>query len=603
MPESSGSDPEGPLDRRRLIAIVYADMVGYSRLIGLDDAGTIQRLKALRNNLIDPAIEEHGGKLVQTGGDSLLIVFDSIDGAVRCAVKVQQQVPNHDAGQPDDLAIRFRVGINLGDAIADGTDLHGDAVNIAARLQAVCPPGGICVSRSVRDHAHGRLGLEFEELGALNLKNIAHPVEAFMLRRATAAHALQSVERSLVDGAGMLPLPDKPSIAILPFANLSADLEQEYFSDGVADDIITELSRSRSLFVIARNSSFAYKGSAIDVKRVGRELGVRYILEGSVRRGGGLVRVNAQLIDAETGRHIWADRYDCSLADVFAVQDEITDAVTAAILPAVTDAEQQRALRKPPENLGAWEAYQRGLWHLGRCSATDAITAQQFFERSIALDPGFAPAHTAMSRAITFRSGVSGDLAFDEAIRLVGEHVRDAVAIDPSDPDAQAAVARWRHARGQSQQALEGLSSTLAGNPNSTWANGIKGVILVTLGHRSEGRGALLTALRLNPRDPSVGLFPTWIAISYYYDCDYGRVVTLANMVIERYPDYAVVYPWLAAAFGQLGRYDKAREALQHATEASPKSFDLNVRHRPPWQRSGDHEHMLDGLRKAGWHG
>ena len=243
--------------------MVYADMVGYSRLIGLDDAGTLERLRTLRRNLIDPAIEEHGGRIVQTGGDSLLIVFDSIDGAVRCAVKVQQQVPVLDGDHPSDRAVRFRVGINIGDAIADGTDLHGDAVNVAARLQAECPPGGVCVSRSVRDHVRGRLDLTFEELGALNLKNIAYPVEAFVVRSAP-----QSVEPSLVHGVSeVLPLPDKPSIAVLAFTNMSGDPEQEYFSDGIADDIITELSRSRSLFVIARTSSFTYKGHAVDMKQ------------------------------------------------------------------------------------------------------------------------------------------------------------------------------------------------------------------------------------------------------------------------------------------------------------------------------------------------
>ena len=247
MSGSNASDLAGkPPDRRKLIAVVYADMVGYSRLIGLDDAGTLERLRALRRTVIDPAIEEHGGRIVQTGGDSLLIVFDSIDGAVRCAVKVQQQVPTHDGDQPPDRAIRFRVGINIGDAIADGTDLHGDAVNVAARLQAECPPGGVCVSRAVRDHVQGRLDLAFEELGPLNLKNIARPVEAFVVKVDTS----KPLERPLVQGTSeALPLPDKPSIAVLAFTNMSGDLEQEYFSDGIADDIITELSRSRSLFV------------------------------------------------------------------------------------------------------------------------------------------------------------------------------------------------------------------------------------------------------------------------------------------------------------------------------------------------------------------
>jgi adenylate cyclase len=383
MSGTKTSDPtERPADRRKLIAVVYADMVGYSRLIGLDDAGTLQRLRALRREVIDPAIDEHGGRIVQTGGDSLLIVFDSIDGAVRCAVKVQRGVPIHDGDQPSDLAIRFRVGINLGDAIADGTDLHGDVVNVAARLQAECPPGGICVSRSVRDHVRGRLDLAFEELGPLALKNISRPVEAFVVRSAAPTAAV------VHGGVEALPLPDKPSIAVLAFTNMSGDLDQEYFSDGIADDIIRELSRSRSLFVIARNSSFTYRGRAVDVKQVARELGVRYVVEGSVRRSGSRVRVTVQLIDAEAGNHIWAERYDRDVREVFAVQDEISAAVANAILPTISEFEQRRSLRKPPENLGAWEAWQRALWHWSKGS--DLATRRYFLQRAVELDPHFA---------------------------------------------------------------------------------------------------------------------------------------------------------------------------------------------------------------------
>ena len=283
-------------------------------------------------------------------------------------------------GQPTDRAIRFRMGINIGDAIADGTDLHGDAVNIAVRLQAECPPGAVCVTRAVRDHMQGRINLAFEELGALSLKNIVQPVEAF--RGATRCR--RWLDRRRADARRSnpesLPLPDRPSIAVLAFTNMSGDPEQEYFSDGIADDIITELSRMRGLFVIARNTSFTYKGHAIDVKQVGRELGVRYVLEGGVRRGGQRVRVTAQLIDVETGNHVWAERYDRDLTDVFAVQDEITTAVIRAIGPAVADAEQRRALRKPPESLGAWEAFQRGLWHLSHKRLEDAPHARSVLQ-------------------------------------------------------------------------------------------------------------------------------------------------------------------------------------------------------------------------------
>ena len=275
---------------------------------------------------------------------------------------------SHDEGHSTDRIIRFRIGIDIGDAIADRTDLHGDGVIIAARLQAECPPGSVCISRAVRDHVHDRLDLAFEPLGSLDLKNVARPVEAFVLRPAGGRAARAEPARALLPGntPETLPLPDRPSIAVIAFTNMSGDPEQEYFSDGIADDIITDLSRIRWLFVIARNSSFAYKGNATDIKQIGRELGIRYVLKGSVRRGGERVRVNAQLIDAESGNHVWAERYDRNLANVFAVQDEITLAVTRAIEPAVSDAEQRRALRKPPSNLGAWETYQRGMWHLTR---------------------------------------------------------------------------------------------------------------------------------------------------------------------------------------------------------------------------------------------
>ena len=320
---------------------MHADMVGYSRLIGLDDVGTLNRLRAFRRDLIDQAIEEHGGKVVQTGGDSLLVVFDSIDGAVRCAEAVQQKVYTR-RREPADQAIRFRVGINIGDAIPDGTDLHGDAVNVAARLQAACSPGGICVSRSVRDHVHGRLGLDFTELGPLKLKNIARPVEAFLLRAGPdGAHSV------LASNAGdstpiSLLLPDKPSIAVMPFKNLSGDPEQEYFADGVVEEIITALSRIRWLFVIARNSSFTYKGQSIDVRRVGRELGVRYVLEGSVRKSRDQLRISAQLVEAATGNHVYADRYEGAIENLFSLQDRIAEEIAGVMEPTLQRAEIER---------------------------------------------------------------------------------------------------------------------------------------------------------------------------------------------------------------------------------------------------------------------
>ena len=362
MSVSKASDLIGrPPVGRKLMAVVYADMVGYSRLIGLDDEGTLERLRALRSTLIDPAIDQHGGRIVQTGGDSLLIVFDSIDGAMRCAVKVQQQMAAHDGDHPADRTIRFRVGINIGDAIPDGTDLHGEMVNVAERLQAQCPPGGICVTRPVRDHVQDRLGLVFEELGSLNLKNIARPVEAFVLRFGDAVTTPISVAQSSAHSSSeTLPLHDKPSIAVLPFANLSSDPEQEYFADGLAEDILTALARFAQLIVIARNSTFVYKGRAVGIADVGRDLRVRYVLEGSVRRSGDRVRVTAQLIEAATSAHLWAERYDRAITDIFAVQDEITEQIVTRLVINIERSIIEQARRKPPESFDAYEVFRTG---------------------------------------------------------------------------------------------------------------------------------------------------------------------------------------------------------------------------------------------------
>jgi adenylate cyclase len=587
------------LGERKLVAVLYADMVGYSRLIGVDDAGTLARLKRLRTDLIDPAINEHRGRIVQTGGDSLLVVFDSIDGAVRCAVKVQRQVPIHDKIPSPDHAIRFRMGIDIGDAIADGTELHGDGVIVAARLQAECPPGDVCVSRAVRDHVHDRLDLTIEPLGLLNLKNIARPVDAFLLRPTAVP---KSVERALVQGASKaLPLPDKPSIAVLAFSNMSGDMEHEYFSDGIADDIITELSRSRSLFVISRNSSFTYKGRSVDVRRAARELGVRYVLEGSVRRSGGRVRVAAQLIHAEVGDHIWAERYDRDVHEVFAVQDEISAAVADAILPAVSAVERQKSLRKMPEDLGAWEAYQRGLWHMSKCTEEDNELAQRFFARALALDRLFSPAHTALAQSIAFQHGNYGSLPFDEAIRLGMDHARAATEIDPDDAEAQAMLATMLWGTGNYEAAWERTALALANNPNSPWATSLRGGLLIFSGQPKEGRDYVLAAIRLSPHDPRDATVRLHLAVSYYFEHDYAAAAEMARSAIARHPGAPAPYRWLAASLGQLGQ--EAEIALKKAIEASPRSFEQYVRSRPAWARLEDYEHMLEGLRKAGWQG
>jgi adenylate cyclase len=597
----SGSNASGlatkPPDRRRLVAVVYADMVGYSRLIGMDDTGTIQRLRSLRGSLIDPAIEAHGGMIVQTGGDSLLIVFDSIDGAIQCAAKVQQEVPIIDGDQPSDRAIRFRIGVNIGDAIADGTDLHGDAVNIAARLQAECPTGGICVSRSVRDHMQGRPDFAFEELGALNLKNITHPVDAYVVR----FDAVRPIERLIA--AESLPLPDKPSVAILPFANLSADLDQDYFSEGIADDIITELSRTQSLFVIARNSSFTYCGQAVNVKQVARELGVRYVVEGSVRRAGNRIRVNAQLIDALAGNPIWAERYDRQLADLFDVQDEITAAVATAIQPAIEDAEIRRILRKPTESLRAWELYQRALWHFSKFTDADNERTVEFAQRAIDQDITLVPAYLIMCQAYYESGQAFTARSFEAGVELAETWAVKVEQIDPNDAEVQAIMGSVAQLQGRLDDAWERASLGLMLNPHSQRINTLRASLMIFSGRSTEGRNILLDLIRLNPRDPRIPHRLNQILVSYYYERNYLETVAMARRIMARFPTYALPYRWLAAALGQLGRREEASQTLAKALALAPQTFDLFVKQRLPWHPVEGYDHMIDGLRKAGWRG
>jgi adenylate cyclase len=592
-------------DRRRLVAVVHADMVGYSRLIGLDDVGTLERLRSLRSEVIDPAIQEHGGRVVQTGGDSLLIVFDSIDGAVRCAVEVQQRIPIHDGDQPSDRAIRFRVGINIGDAIADGTDLHGDAVNVAARLQAECPPGGICVTGAVRDHVQDRLNLAFESLGPLTLKNIARPVEGFVLRVEADATTPKSVEPSLVlSTTGIAPLPDRPSIAVLAFTNMSGDLDQEYFSDGIADDIITELSRCRWLFVIARNSSFTYKGSAVHVKQVARELGVRYILEGSVRRSGDRIRLTAQLIEAETDSHIWAERYDRNVNEVFVVQDEITTAVITAILPAVTDAEQRRVLREPPGSLSAWETYQRGIWHQSKGTVAENEEARLLFKRAIELDPGFAPPFVGLAMGYYMDFLYYGIRDSLSVAKLGEAEARIAVAIDPNYSEAHSALGWAFGFAGILSAQRVYIERALVLNRNSAQAHVLRGANLIWSGRKyAEGRDECLTSLRLDPHGPGAAGTLGNIAITYYMEGDYVAAVESARSCLTSYPFYAAVRRWLVAGLGQLGMQEEATAALDEFQTLAPDVFKAQVVNRPPHISPEHHEHMLAGLRKAGWQG
>ena len=382
---------------------------------------------------------------------------------------------------------------------------------------------------------------------------------------------------------------------------MSGDIDQEYFAGGIANDIITELSRIRLFFVIARTSSFAYKKQTVDIKQVARELGVRYLVEGSVRRSGERVRITAQLIDAETGNHIWAERYDREIKDIFVIQDEITLAVTKAIRPAVADAEQWRALRKPPEKLSAWEAYQRGLWHLLNFQQEDLPHARQFLKQAIEIDPMLASAYTAMASLYTTEGGTFGLLPFEEAALLAAERARKAVAIDPNDADAHGVLAFVLPNCREIKSALEHVERAISISPSCAIAHEAKGTILLFNKEPREARASLSLALELDPRAFQYARHQ--IGISFYFERDYERAVDVLRDMIADNPTFPTTYRWLAAAFGQLGRKDEAGEALKSAIERGSESFSRYTQQRPPWFQPDDFEHMLEGLCKAGWRG
>ncbi len=417
--------------------------------------------------------------------------------------------------------------------------------------------------------------------------------------RRTRSHAGHALAINAV--ADTLPLPDRPSIAVLAFANLSGDPEQEYFSDGVADDIITELSRDRALFVIARNSSFTYRGRTIDIKQIGRELGVRYVVEGSVRREAGRVRITAQLIDATNGSHVWAERYDRALEHVFEVQDEIAAAVAGAIRPAVGDAEQRRVLRKPPGSLTAWEAYHRGLWHVARHTAGDYEQARRLFKRAIDADAQFASAYAGLALAYALDVMVLAARPFAEAGRLAEAAARKAVALDASDAEAQAALSMSYACIGNMRAALDSAEHAVMLNRNSAAAHEVLGGNLTYLGRTVEGRQEALVALRINPRDLASMRAASIIVASFYLEHDYAATVAAARQYLASYPANPMPRRYLAAALGQLGRTEEAAAELEALISDAPDVFNGRVRRRPPYVRPEDHEHLLDGLRKAGW--
>ena len=576
---------------RRLAAVLAADVAGYSRLMAADEEATLRTLTAYRSTVAD-LVSEHGGRIFGTAGDSVIAEFGSAVQAVRSAVAIQRALHRRNADLPQDRRMQFRIGINVGDVMVEGEDLLGDGVNVAARLEGVATPGGICVSSFVRDQIDGKLNFALTPLGERSLKNIVKPIQVY----AVDWRAEDPVASGVLSGS--LALPDKPSIAVLPFVNMSGDPEQEYFADGITEDIITALSHHRWFFVIARNSTFVYKGRAVDVKQAARELGVRYVLEGSVRRVGQRVRITGQLIEAESGNHLWAERFDRDLADIFAIQDEITQSVVGAIEPEMLLVEGKRALRKST-NLDAFDRCMRAMWHFSQQTPEDNAQAVILLKEAIALDTNLAQAHMVLARTLNSRvmHGWSVDIEQDIAEGYAA--AMRSVALDDRDPYCHYALCWLSLLRRQHGQALSEAQRSIDLNPNFALGYFVLGLVRIYIGHFAEALDALLRSLRLNPNDPQAGSFLSFVALAHYHQGTYDEAVHYGELAVRGRRAYFALRT-LAAGLGQLGRPEEAKPILNELERKKPANADEYFQITTPYAEPAHREHLLQGLRKAG---
>jgi adenylate cyclase len=506
---------------RRLTAILAADVAGYSRLMGQDEEGTHERLRAHLQELVNPKIAEYRGRVVKNTGDGFLAEFPSVVDAVRCAAEVQRGMAERNAGIPPDERIEFRVGINLGDVIAEEHDIFGQGVNVAARLEALAEPGGICISRVVRDHVRDRLDYIFEDMGEQQVKNIARPVRVYRVRD------LGGITKIL--SPPVLPLLEKPSIAVLPFVNLSGDPEQEFFADGITEDIITLLAGWRAFPVIARTSTFTYKGKTVDIKKVGEELGVRYVVEGSVRKSGQRVRVTAQLIQADTSHHIMAERWDRDLTDLFELQDEIVTAIAGAIEPELLKFERQRIGEQPQQKQDAYELYQRGMFHHYRQNKQDNIEAQAYFRRALRIDAQYPQATAALSIALCAAAYLSWTDSAERNYEEAFELAQRAVTLDPRYPNARFALALISMWLGQIDRAATEFKEAIKLNPSFAAAHAVLGPVLNFQGQSEEAVASVEKGISLSPSDPRLFIWLSGLAAAHYQLQHYSQAVEIGR--------------------------------------------------------------------------
>ncbi|WJR81632.1 adenylate/guanylate cyclase domain-containing protein [Bradyrhizobium sp. NP1] len=582
-----------PEPERRLAAVLSADMVGFSRLMEVDETGTLARLKTHRIELIDPAIAKNRGRIIKTTGDGLLVEFHSVADAVLCAAEVQRRMARRNADVPPARWIQFRIGINLGDVIVDENDIFGDGVNVAARLQMLAEPGGICVSGAVREQVGQRLDdVEFDDLGEQSVKNIARPIRTFRVRLESS---LQGAPEGAKDTSVATASSKKPSIAVLPLANMSGDPEQEFFADGLTEDIITELSRFHDLLVISRNSAFVYKGKAVKVQDVAREFGVDYVLEGSVRKAGDRVRVTVQLIDAETDRHVWAERYDREIKDVFAIQDEMTRAIAATLPGRVEAATQDRAKRKPTDNMVAYECVLAAKVLHHRSTRADNAEAQHLLDRALALDPNYAHAH-AWKACVLGQTWVYDWCADrDAALQQVAAELEITLGLDDNDSDVHRILAALNLNRDDHDKAAYHQERALALNPNYDLVVVQQGELLTWLGRPEEGIDWIKKAMRLNPYHPE--RFWSHLGRACYCAEKYAEAAEAFSRITR--PDHTH-HAFLAATFAQMGN---AVAAAAHATEVTKREPKFSVAAylaTQHYKHEADRRRLEAGLLKAG---
>ena len=576
---------------RRLMAILAADVVGYSRLMCVDEEGTLARLKTHRHGLVDPKITEYHGRIVKTTGDGLLAEFPSAVDALRCAVDVQRDMIAGNVDAPPKEKIEFRVGINVSDIMLDEGDIFGDGVNVAARLEGLAEPGGICISGRVQEDVQDKLDIVFEDMGEQHLKNITRPVRVYRVR---LGGSISSAEPALT-------LPDKPSIAVLPFQNLSGDPAQEYFADGIAEEITTALARLRGFFVIARNSAFTYKGRTVNVKQIGRELGVRYVLEGSVQRAGERVRIGVQLADAATAREVWVERYERALADLFVLQDEIAGSVVVAVEPKLYAAESARIQQTPPDHLDAWDYVIRALSFMWRRTRSDNATALDLLSAALRLDPSYARAlglHAWLSLWNAHGWSASGLAAVMEPAT---ERARAAVAIDGDDPWARLALGFSHMLRREHEDAVEELRAALDLNPNFALGHACLGLALAYGAKGAEAVGYLETAMRLSPRDPLfISVFAGGRAFAHFMAADYEAGLEGGRRAVRQNPDLVGGWRALALSAAMLGHVEEAREAVARARQLQPDYSVAWVQRDSPLVHAVDRARYCDLLRRVG---